>query len=166
MLTTPLTQAPTGGFNCADAVTHRGLNVSPADPPLGRYRHSSGNGPFARLVMPRLPAEPGVYLWELDGKVVYGGQTRTPLSKRLGSNGYSTITTYNTLARQPGRTHGGQLTNCRVNCLANQALVAGHRLSIWYRVTAADRVLVEEALWMAAHGKPKWNRRLEASRPI
>jgi hypothetical protein len=114
--------------------------------------------------MPPLPSKPGLYLWELDDHVVYVGQTRTPLSKRLGSNGYSTISTYNTLARQPGRTNGGQQTNCRVNALANQALADGHQLTIWYRVTPAEHALIEEAGWMAAHGKPEWNRRLEQSR--
>jgi hypothetical protein len=156
----------TNGFKCAGPVSHRGLNLSPADPPSGRDRHSSGSGPFARLVMPPLPGEPGLYLWQLDGHVVYVGQTRTPLSKRLGSNGYATISTYNTFARQPGRTNGGQQTNCRVNALANQALVNGHQLTIWYRVTPAEQALVEEARWMGAHGRPEWNRRLEQSRPV
>lgn len=122
--------ALTEGFNSAGPVAHRGLNRPPADPPVGRARHSFGGGPFARLVMPPLPSEPGLYLWELDGQVVYVGQTRTPLSKRLGSNGYSTIATFNTLARQPGRTNGGQQTNCRVNALANQALAGCHKLTI------------------------------------
>jgi hypothetical protein len=156
----------THGFKRAGPLTHRGLNLSPADPPSGRDRHPSGSGPFARLVMPPLPAEPGLYLWELDGQVVYVGQTRTPLSKRLGSNGYSTITTYNTLARQPGRTNGGQQTNCRVNALANQALADDHQLAIWYRVTPHEDAAREEARWMAAHGKPEWNRRLEHSHPV
>jgi hypothetical protein len=99
----------------------------------------------------------------LDMGADYVGQTRTPLSKRLGPNGYATITTYNTLARQPGRTNGGQQTNCRVNALSNQALVDGHQLAIWYRVTPADRAHIEEARWMTTHGKPEWNRRLEQS---
>ena len=116
--------------------------------------------------MPHLHSEPSLYLWELDGQVVYVGQTRTPLSKRLGSNGYSTISTYNTLARRPCRTNGGQQTNCRVNALANQALACGHQLTIWYRVTPAEHALIEEARWMTAHGKPEWNRRLEQSHAV
>src|SRR5947209_8528820 len=98
--------AVTDGFQYAGPLSHRGLNLAPANPPLGRARHPFGTGPFARLVMPPLPARPGLYLWEQDGEVVYVGQTRTPLSKRLGSNGYSTISTYNTFARQPGRRNG------------------------------------------------------------
>ena len=151
------------GFVFAGAVGHRGLNLLPANPPLDRRRHAYGDGPFAKLVMPRLPAEPGLYVWQLDGRVVYIGQTRTPLAKRLGSNGYSAISTYNTLARQPGRTNGGQQTNCRVNALANAALASGATLTIWYRVTAADVALAEEARWMTTFGKPEWNRRLERS---
>lgn len=115
--------------------------------------------------MPALPAEPGLYAWERDGVVVYVGQTRTPLSKRLGSNGYSTISTYNTFARQPGRRNGGQQTNCRVNALANAALAAGSQLAIWYRVTSAADAPREEAAWMDRWGQPEWNRRLERGTP-
>ena len=111
--------------------------------------------------MPPLPKEPGIYLWEEDGNVVYVGQTRTPLSKRLGSQGSSTISNYNTFARQPGRTNGGQQTNCRVNALANQSLTAGHTLVIWYRTTSAESARDEEALWMQRFGLPPWNRRDE-----
>jgi hypothetical protein len=150
------------GFTCAGPVGHRDLNVAPADPPPGRRRHAFGDGPFARLKMPKLPALPGLYAWQLDDEsIVYLGQTRTPLAKRLGSNGYATISTYNTLARELGRTNGGQQTNCRVNALANAAFASGSRLVIWYRVTIPRSALAEEARWMAAFGKPEWNRRLE-----
>lgn len=149
------------GFTRAGPVGNRGLNLAPADPPVGRSRHTYGGGPFAKLVMPKLPAVPGLYAWELDGVVVYVGQTRTPLAQRLGSNGYATITTYNTLAREPGKSNGGQQTNCRVNALANAALSAGSKLVIWYRVTSTEEAKVEEARWMTAFGKPYWNRRLE-----
>lgn len=111
--------------------------------------------------MPPLPAESGLYAWKCDDAVVYVGQTRTPLVKRLGPNGYATISTYNTLAREPGRRNGGQQTNCRINALASDAMKAGATLSIWYRVTPPDRAAVEESLWMAKYGKPPWNRRLE-----
>src|SRR5205085_1353408 len=56
---------------------------------------------------------------------------------------YATISTYNTLARQPGRRNGGQQTNCRVNALANEALAAGRTLAIWYRVTTAEQAVTE-----------------------
>ncbi len=111
--------------------------------------------------MPRLPNEPGVYLWEVNGSIMYVGQTRTVLSKRLGANGYATISTYNTLARQPGKTNGGQQTNCRINALANSALVSGQRIAIWTRVTAAAEAQEEEARWMTTFGVPAWNRRAE-----
>lgn len=153
--------AQTDGFACAGTVGNRGLNLSPAAPPSGRVRHPFGDGPFAKLVMPRLPNEPGLYLWDVDGTLMYVGQTRTPLAKRLGSNGYATISTYNTLARQPGKTNGGQQTNCRINALANAALVAGQRIAVWYRVTSAKEAGREEARWMATFGVPEWNRRIE-----
>ena len=122
------------GFVLAGSLGNRGLNLSAPTIPESRKRHPYGAGPFARLVMPSLPNVPGLYLWELDGTVVYVGQTRTPLAKRLGTNGYSTISAYNTLSPEPGRKNGGQQTNCRVNGLANAALVAGGHIAIWYRV--------------------------------
>jgi hypothetical protein len=76
------------GFTCAGAIGHRGLNLAPADPPPGRLRHAYGDGPFAKLGMPKLPELPGLYAWQLnDDRIVYLGQTRTMLAKRLGSNG-------------------------------------------------------------------------------
>ena len=57
--------------------------------------------------------------------MVYVGQTRMPLRNRLGSNGYAAISSANTLAREAGRTNGGQQTNCRVNALANAAIAGG-----------------------------------------
>lgn len=149
------------GFACAGAVRHRGLNLVPADPPNGRLRHAFGDGPFARLVMPPLPKEPGLYAWVLDDVVVYLGQTRTPLANRLGPRGYSTISNYNTFAKQSGQRNGGQQTNCRINALANGALAAGSKLVIWCRVTSPDQAPIEEATWMTRHGQPPWNRRME-----
>jgi hypothetical protein len=112
--------------------------------------------------MPALPNGPGLYLWQEGDEAVYVGQTRMPLRKRLGPNGYSSITAYNTFAREVGRRNGGQETNCRVNALANAALMAGRTLTIWYRIT--DQGVAEEASWMSAFGLPIWNRRLEGRR--
>jgi hypothetical protein len=146
------------GLALAGIVAHHALDLYPSDPPPSRVRHAHGNGPFAALRMPPLPADPGLYVWCADGQPVYVGQTRGTLRSRLGPNGYSTISTYNTLARQPGRTNGGQQTNCRVNALANAALRAGHELTIWYRVTSAMDALDAEAHWMRLNGVPPWNR--------
>jgi hypothetical protein len=155
-------QRPTDGFTLAGSVRHNGLNLAAPEVPAGRTRHRYGNGPFARLVMPALPNSPGMYLWELDGQVVYAGETRTPLKQRLGSNGYATISCYNTLAREAGRRNGGQQTNCRVNSLANECLSRGGNLVIWYRVTPSSETKAAESAWMRQYGMPAWNRRLEA----
>jgi hypothetical protein len=152
------------GFVRAGPVAHRGLNIAPQEVPAGRIRHVFGYGPFARLVMPPLPNSPGLYIWQEEELVVYIGQTRTPLRKRLGPNGYSTISGYNTLAREVGRRNGGQQTNCRVNALANGAMTSGRNLTIWYRTTAADDAPIEEARWMTRFGVPEWNRRIERER--
>ena len=146
------------GLTLAGIVVPHALDVYPPEPPASRVRHAYGDGPFAALRMPPLPANPGLYVWCASGQPVYVGQTRGTLRSRLGPNGYSTISTYNTFARQPGRTNGGQQTNCRVNALANTALRAGHELTVWYRVTTAMDALHAEAQWMRSNGLPPWNR--------
>jgi hypothetical protein len=108
--------------------------------------------------MPTLPAEPGLYVWCLNGEPVYVGQTRRSLKHRLGPNGYATISAYNTLARELGRTNGGQQTNCRINSLANDALKRGAVLTLWFRVTTTSQAAEAEADWMRANGLPTWNR--------
>ena len=152
---------PTDGFECAGSIGHAGLNLEPEPLPAGRHRNRYGDGPFARLKMPPLPVEPGLYLWQMGDEVVYVGQTRTPLRERLGSRGYATISNYNTFAREPGRKNGGQETNCRINALANEALSSGQELRIWVRVLDASVVKTEEARWMGDFGTPPWNRREE-----
>jgi len=151
------------GFTLAGRVSHRGLGILPPPLPPGRERHRYGNGPFAKLLMPELPSSPGIYLWESAGEIVYIGQTAMSLRTRLGSNGYSTISNYNTFARQPGRSNGGQQTNCRVNMLANSSLANDDEINIWYRTALDLDLRAEESKWMNQHGVPMWNRRDERS---
>ena len=109
--------------------------------------------------MPGLPAAPGVYVWASSGMALYVGQTTGTLRARLGSNGYSTISTYNTLARPArGRSNGGQQTNCRINALANDLLRNRAGLEIWYRVVPAQEARNAEAQFMLTFGLPSWNR--------
>ena len=98
-------------------------------------------------------------MWCVLDEPVYVGQTRGTLRSRLGPNGFSTISTYNTFARESGRTNGGQQTNCRINALANVAVREDRGLTIWYRITSAAEALDAEAQWMKQHGLPPWNRR-------
>jgi hypothetical protein len=142
----------------AGPITALLLDRMPAEPLVGRVRHAYGHGPFAGLRMPALPAAPGVYVWSTGETPLYVGQTRGTLRARLGPNGYSRISTYNTFAREPGRTNGGQQTNCRINALANERLRAGDPLSLWFMVTEADEALGAEAEWMTLYGLPPWNR--------
>jgi hypothetical protein len=151
----------TEGFTCAGTVGNAGLNLSPKALPPGRQRNKYGSGPFARLKMPDLPEKSGLYLWQVGTELVYVGQTRTPLRERLGSRGYSTISNYNTFAREPGRRNGGQETNSRINALANKALGSGLELRIWFKVVDAGLAKTEEARWMVENGIPAWNRRDE-----
>ena len=146
------------GLTLAGVVIPVALDVYPPEPPEDRLRHAHGDGPFAVLRMPTLPASPGLYALCASGEPVYVGQTQGTLRSRLGPNGYSRISTYNTFARQPGKTNGGQQTNCRVNALANAAVRSGHELTVWYRVTTAADALHAEAQWMRSNGLPPWNR--------
>jgi hypothetical protein len=146
------------GFILSGALSYRYLGLLPDPLPEGRLRNKYGNGPFAKLTMPWLPNEAGVYLWESGDQVLYVGQTRTPLRKRLGPQGYSTISNYNTFARQPGRTNGGQETNCRVNSLANEILASGGAINIWVKITPPELALAGESNWISTYGKPPWNR--------
>jgi len=125
---------------------------------VGRARHAYGSGPFARLRMPILPDHAGVYVWASGDAALYVGQTTGTLRARLGSNGYSTISTYNTLARQPGRTNGGQQTNCRINAPANAHLLAGFSIELWFAAMDAAEARSAEAAFMTEHGLPPWNR--------
>lgn len=153
----------TEGFTRAGVVGHRGLNIPPRSLPADRERHHFGEGPFAALVMPKLPDAPGVYLWLEDGTCVYVGQTRTSLRERLGSRGYATISNFNTYARVSGKTNGGQQTNCRVNALVNRSLVDSRVVSICYRVTSPSDAALQERSLLAAFGMPACNRRIEAA---
>lgn len=146
------------GLTLAGVIVPLSLDKYPVETTAGRLRHVYGDGPFAVLRMPALPASPGLYLWCLSGAPVYVGQTRGTLRSRLGPNGYSRISTYNTFAREPGRTNGGQQTNCRINGMANAELRAGQELTLWYRVTAATEALEAETEWMRRNGLSPWNR--------
>lgn len=145
------------GFTLAGAVSYKELNLVLDPLPEGRARNRYGKGPFAKLVMPWLPNEAGIYLWEAKEQVLYVGQTRTALRKRLGPQGYSTISNYNTFARQPGRTNGGQETNCRINSLANEIFTSGGTINIWVKITPPELALAAESEWISTYGKPPWN---------
>jgi hypothetical protein len=148
----------TDGLSLAGEIRGVELNIPPTAPAAGRQRHRYGEGPFARLRMPPLPEAPGLYVWACADEALYVGQTRGSLRGRLGSQGYATISLYNTYARQPGRTNGGQQTNCRINALANRLLTRGDTLTLWIKETAATEALAAETAFMAAHGRPIWNR--------
>lgn len=148
------------GLSPAGDITAVELNLPPREPAAGRERHQYGDGPFARLRMPPLPDAPGLYVWSCGDSPLYVGQTRNSLRTRLGSQGYATISLYNTYARQPGRTNGGQQTNCRVNALANALLSAGATIQLWIRTTPAADARAAESLFIAEHGLPPWNRPL------
>ena len=149
------------GLTCAGEVSASGLDIAAPSVPPGRVWHRYGRGPFADLEMPWLPQEPGIYVWAVDGEPVYVGKTAGALARRLGPTGYARIHRANTLAAEAGRRNGGQQTNCRINALANVALVSGQAITLWYAVCDRELVTGPEQGWMTSHGVPPWNRRDE-----
>lgn len=153
------------GFRRTGQIRSVALDIDPGVPPPGRTRHRYGDGPFALLSMPELPTHSGLYIWEVDGDVLYLGQTSQSLVRRMGSQGHAVIHRANTLAPEPGRRNGGQRTNCRINALANEVLRRGGVISLWTRETTSSDARDLESQWMAEFCTPPWNRRSEADAP-
>lgn len=105
-----------------------------------------GNGPFADLVIPELPAVPGVYAVTVDDDVMYVGIAEN-LRERWGPRGYSRIHPRNCFV-------GGQSTNCKVNAALLTALQTGTTCRLWLHVASSPRPL-EVAL--LATLRPRWN---------
>jgi hypothetical protein len=109
---------------------------------LNRY----GSGPFARLVLRRLPLRPGVYavVNGSDG-VLYIGKASDSLAQRW--DGYATIQPRNCFT-------GGQSTNCRINALILEAITAGRSLAVHVHETP-EPIPLETRL--IATVRPPWN---------
>jgi hypothetical protein len=112
---------------------------------------ADGRGPFARLKLSRLPQTPGVYAVIQGGAdIMYIGRARTTFADRWGSNGYGAIRPRNCF-------RGGQSTNCHVNRLIADALVADRALDLLIHPTQ-NSVMIEHHL--IRHVSPPWNRQL------
>jgi hypothetical protein len=123
-----------------DTPADRYANVR--DLSLNRY----GSGPFARLVVRRLPLRPGVYavVNDSDG-VLYIGRASGSLAQRW--DGYATIQPRNCFT-------GGQSTNCRINALVLAAITAGRSLDVHIHQTQ-EPIPLETRLITTV--QPPWN---------
>ena len=105
-----------------------------------------GSGPFARLIVRRLPLHPGVYaVVNGNGDVLYIGKASGSLAERW--NGYATIQPRNCFI-------GGQSTNCRINGLILKAITAGRSLDVYVH-EIPEPIPLETRLIAAV--QPPWN---------
>ena len=85
----------------------------------------NGKGAFCRFV---IDAEdvPGVYLWIVDGEIIYIGETKN-LRKRFNT-GYGNISPRNCYL-------GGQSTNCKMNKVVLEYFEAGKQIKLYFLKT-------------------------------
>lgn len=118
--------------------------------PRGRELHEYGYGPFSDLVLSNLPHRPGVYAIRDDvGRIRYIGKADGSIAYRWGSNGYGHINGTNCFKR-------GQSTNCRINGLIVESIMAGASLSLYTHITS-DPIPLEGRLIRTL--RPPWNKR-------
>lgn len=84
-----------------------------------------GNGAFCRFSI-EADEVPGVYLWVLDGKVIYIGET-SQLRRRFNM-GYGNISPRNCYL-------GGQSTNCRMNKVVMELFEIGKIIDLYFYET-------------------------------
>lgn len=113
--------------------------------PQGLRLLPDGEGTFCRFSIDG-PAAPGVYLWVLDGEILYIGET-TDLWRRF-NEGYGHISPRTCYA-------GGQNTNCRMNQVVLAYARAGRAISLYFYQTS-DHKRVE--LELLQHVETQYNR--------
>jgi hypothetical protein len=110
-------------------------------------RHPDGLGPFCRFRAPSAPASAGVYVFLVDGAVVYVGISAN-LRRRLNRE-YGRISPRNCF-------QGGPRTTCRINASLYQKADAGSRIDLLIKQTPnpqeAEGELIESF-------RPAWNLR-------
>lgn len=93
-----------------------------------------GAGAFCRFSI-RAEDVPGVYLWVVDGRIIYIGET-VKLRQRFNS-GYGVIQPVNCYL-------GGQTTNCKMNKVVRSLFLKGKRVQLYfYQTTDNKRVELE-----------------------
>jgi hypothetical protein len=106
-----------------------------------------GEGPFCKFsISNRWRGKPGVYLFLVDGVLVYVGECEC-LVKRI-NQGYGCIAPRNCF-------DGGQATNVRINSLIRKAVLQARTVELAFCLTD-DRKRVESEMISAL--TPRWNR--------
>lgn len=100
--------------------------------PLSQY----GTGDFCRFSITAAPV-PGVYLWVVDGKIVYIGEAAN-LRQRFNS-GYGNISPRNCYV-------GGQNTNCRMNKILLNLCEEGKQVLLYFFRTERYKAVELELL--------------------
>lgn len=95
--------------------------VNRSNLPLG----PNGTGTFCRFSI-HTPAVPGVYLWVVDGKIIYIGET-VNLAQRFNA-GYGSISPRNCYAH-------GQSTNCKMNKVVMEYYKRGEIIDLYFLQT-------------------------------
>ena len=107
-----------------------------------------GTGPFCRLTVKGLPADPGVYALTLDRAVAYVGRAQN-LAERWGSRGYAAISPRNCYV-------GGQSTNCKINSLILSVVEKNAQIELWFHETSDVQRCEDELI---SGLSPVWNGR-------
>ena len=98
--------------------------------------NQNGSGTFCKFKL-NTEEKAGVYLWVLEGKIIYLGKTGN-LRERFNS-GYGTISPKNCY-------EGGQSTNCKMNKVALETAKAGKRIAIYFLETDKYNQIEKELL--------------------
>ena len=105
-----------------------------------------GNGPFCKFKIPRNLEYPGVYAFIEASDVKYIGEA-VALSSRFNM-GYGNISPRNCFV-------GGQDTNCRINNLILQQILASSKISLWFLNTSNHKSIESQ---LRASLFLSWNR--------
>lgn len=108
---------------------------NPEEHPEYGVKHDWGWGPFCKFKLERAAHVSGVYLWVVNGSIVYIGET-TDLADRFNS-GYGNISPRNCYV-------GGQEQNCRMNTIALGIFSDGDSIDIWFHRTGNHKQVERE----------------------
>ncbi len=100
--------------------------------PLNKY----GSGHFCKFSV-NCPKDSGVYLWVVDKKIIYIGETKN-LYKRF-NNGYGHISPRNCY-------EGGQYTNCKMNKIVLKYFSRGKTIKLYFHATKKYKILEQYLL--------------------
>ena len=112
--------------------------------------HRFGHGLFCGFdIPPGIPDRKGLYVFVINGEVLYLGRCLTTFKKRLKEYGH--ISPSNCAEKN------GQLTNCHVNIELNNAFKSGARVEVGISPMSCDEKGIKAAERKALDGMRKIN---------